>query len=380
VSPTKGIGRARLGGIESLRAYAAIAIVMTHLVSVGHAAIPESLDFIRTRFGLGVPLFFAVSGFSMAYGYWGRLADEASIKEYFIRRFTRIAPLFYFMLVFNLIYLYFEAGVTFSPVEVLLNAMFVFNVIPHMTDGIVPASWSIGVEMVFYAIFPLMLMINRSIVAGVLLLVLSIAMATHFSMDMETSKAVVPSFIYHNFLTNFPYFMWGILGYHIYIKVIDSVERGRFRYISYALCVVALLTPIFLYKDGPLFNFFLEKNMRTTWATLWGVPLCMVCIAMALHPSRLLSNPLTRYLGMISFSLYLVHPSVLYKLGQAGLYNWVLDLFNGRMIYAYAFSLVISMLIITAISVLTYRFIEKPGMNWGKRITTPKSTDSVLST
>ncbi len=35
--------------------------------------------------GRGVPLFFAVSAFSLAYGYFGRLGDRAQQREFYLR-------------------------------------------------------------------------------------------------------------------------------------------------------------------------------------------------------------------------------------------------------------------------------------------------------
>ena len=83
--------RARFDGIESLRAYAALAIVLFHLVGSGKATLPESLSFISQYFGLGVPLFFVVSGFSLAYGYWGRLSNEQALRDYQSGELTRAA-------------------------------------------------------------------------------------------------------------------------------------------------------------------------------------------------------------------------------------------------------------------------------------------------
>lgn len=104
-----------------------------------------------------------------------------------------------------------------------------------------------------------------------------------------------------------------------------------------------------------------------------GIPFVFLCIAMALHPSRFISNPLTRYLGKISFSLYLVHPTIVYGLGYLGFYNWVYEFFPTSLAAGFVSSLIISMVIITLISALTFRYIEQPGMDWGKRLTLQKT-------
>ena len=53
-------------------------------------------------------------------------------------------------------------GVWHSPWEWAKSVLFIFNFIPGSETGIVWASWTIGVEMVFYAIFPLLFLRYRN--------------------------------------------------------------------------------------------------------------------------------------------------------------------------------------------------------------------------
>ena len=370
--------RTRLEGIESLRAYAAVAVIFFHLVGTGGAKLPEVLSFIGTNFGFGVPLFFVVSGFSLSYGYWQKLNDGEAIGNYFKRRFARIAPLFYAVLLFELVLHWAVWGKIYDPSELLVNVLFMFNVIPHMTDGIVWASWSIGVEMIFYVLFPLLLMVCRGVVSTVLALVVCTTVATLFTVGLQPFEAQLMSFMHHNFVTNAPYFVWGILAYHIHCKVSSLGQEIR-RPVCWALCALALGSILTLYYGTSLYQYFSSRGLRTTWEMLWGVPFATVCVAMALHPSRLLSNPVTRYLGTISFSLYLVHPIIVWGFGKLGVYSWVYALFPGSEVAGYLGSMAVALSAVTAISVFTFNFIEKPGMEWGKRWArrTPQPRDLV---
>jgi len=354
-----------------LRAYAALAIILFHLVVSGGAKLPDTFSFISTHFGFGVPLFFVVSGFSLAYGYWGRFNGEESLGHYFTRRFTRIAPLFYTMLVFQLVYLWLCWDVVFSPSDVLINALFAFNVVPKLTDGIVGASWTIGVEMIFYAMFPLLLMLCKTTLRAVFVLSFSILISTVFTIGLKPFEAQIQSFIHHNFITNLPYFLWGILGFHLHRKI-SAAPVAAHRYICWGLCVLAIMVVLTLYRSAPIYMFFWTKGMRTTWDMLWGFPFVVLCIAMAMHPSRIISNPVTRYLGKISFSLYLVHPTIVYGLGHMGVYTWVYTFFPTSWTAGYVASVVIAMALITSISLITFKYIEQPGMEWGKRLSRKK--------
>jgi len=366
-----GEKQGRLDGIESLRAYAALGIILFHLIGSGHVNVPDSLGFIKTHFGLGVPLFFVVSGFSLAYGYWGRLSSESQLRTYFLRRFARIAPLFYAVLVFQFFNVWIEDGVIFSPLDVALNALFAFNLVPHLVDGIVPASWTIGVEMLFYVVFPLCLMACRSLSRTLFILVLSIVVSTVATNDLKPLENYHAGFVYHNVVSQLPYFIWGMLFFHIHRTINVAIDVAHVRMTSWVLCALGFAGIYVMYASN-LYVFFWDHNVHPTWDMLWGLPFSVLCLAMALHPSRILSNAVTRYLGKISFSLYLVHPTVLYKLGKAGAYNWIYANLPGHEVIAYFTCLLISLMIITAIATVTFKLIEQPGMDWGKRMASRK--------
>src|SRR4051812_47423816 len=144
------VPRDRLEGIEALRGFAALSIILFHLIWIAHVKLPTTLDILKYYLGMGVPLFFVISAFSLSYGYLGRLDRGEGLVSFYIRRLARIAPLLYFMLAVHLALIWFVYGITHSLSTVVLNAAFLFNLVPPLVDGIVPASWSIGVEMMFY--------------------------------------------------------------------------------------------------------------------------------------------------------------------------------------------------------------------------------------
>lgn len=359
--------RERLDGIESLRAYAAVSIIMFHMIGSGGIQIPEALSFIGTHFGQGVPLFFVVSGFSLAYGYMGRLRDEASIQAYYRRRFFRIAPLFYAALAFQLLWLWYAYDTTFRLTDIALNVTFLFNFIPRLTDGIVPASWTIGVEMLFYAIFPALLLLCTNLPRTLIALALSTLVAGQFGVDTKTMADQMPAFVYHNFLKNLPLFMWGVAAFHVLELIKLHRTSSLSRYVGWAVVALAIAGLFLLYHWQALYMYFWVLDLRSVWDTLWGVPFGLLCIGLAVHPTRVISNPVTRYVGQISFSVYIVHANILWEAGRAGLFNWIFGVLHWSPVLAYFTSLVAALAIILPIAAITYRLIEVPGMNWGKR-------------
>ena len=64
----------QLHGIESLRGGVALMVLLYHVAELLKLAPPAYLGFVSTHFGIGVPLFYTLSGFVLAYGYadpWG---------------------------------------------------------------------------------------------------------------------------------------------------------------------------------------------------------------------------------------------------------------------------------------------------------------------
>jgi len=155
-----------LEGIEALRGVAALMVLLYHLVELLKVPLPGSLGFIRSHFGLGVPLFYALSGFVLAYGYSGNLRTPPDIRAFYIRRFFRIAPLFYSMLCAWLIVNWIVWQSKPSLVPLLLNVTFLFGLVPGMHESIVWAGWSIGIEMLFYLMFPVIALLTPTTVSA----------------------------------------------------------------------------------------------------------------------------------------------------------------------------------------------------------------------
>ena len=103
------------------------------------------------------------------------------------------------------------------------------------------------------------------------------------------------------------------------------------------------------------------------WNSIWGIPFGLICVGLALHPIGLLSNRVTSYLGKISYSLYLSHPTIVAYLGKFGVYVAIYQTITFSKRAAFFISLAVTMLIVAGVSSLTYRWIEAPGMQLGKK-------------
>ena len=78
----------------------------------------------------------------------------------------------------------------------------------------------------------------------------------------------------------------------------------------------------------------------------------------------MVSRP-TRYLGKISYSLYLNHPTVVLLLTPA--YRWIYSQ-TPYLTVSLVASVVLTFAVTVPLSILTYRFIEAPGIALGRSL------------
>lgn len=130
-----------LPGIHGLRGVAALAVVLFHLIHVGGIQTPSEFGFIGRYFGNSVHLFFIVSAYSLMYSTESKTNQPNWLVNYFIKRFFRIAPLFYAVIVFYIWFgLYRVSGMS-GFTNLILNLTFTFGFAPPLW---VCMGWLVG--------------------------------------------------------------------------------------------------------------------------------------------------------------------------------------------------------------------------------------------
>ena len=131
------------------------------MVLVGHmfVLVPNSILAEYTNFlGRGVQLFYLISGYTLYMIYKTKIITLKDIGKFILKRFFRIAPLFYILII---VY-YYCLGLDLSSystnkvsdfVHILLHYSFLFGFLPETMVSIIPPAWSIFVEVVCYILF-----------------------------------------------------------------------------------------------------------------------------------------------------------------------------------------------------------------------------------
>lgn len=347
--------------IESLRGVAAMMVVLYHLAELLKVPLPASLDVIRSHFGLGVPFFYLLSGFVLAYGYGDSLGGRAEIVAFYVRRLFRIAPLFYAMLFVWVVAGWVVWGKVYSSQTYFLNFTFLYGLVPGYHESIVWAGWSIGVEMLFYLVFPVVACLLPGIASSAIGFVVACILSAAVRKSLEV--AGLGSYAYMNLGTHLPFFFAGMLCYRIWQRTGFAIHAGwgKIALLS-GLALAAVLV-----EWGGLYEFLVSLRFGALERNIWAVAFGLILLSACFWANPVLDRGPLLQLGRFSFSVYLVHPFVMLILIKLQFVERLTSIAWHPMA-TFIISVVLTVSIIWLVSALTYRTIESPGMRVGRHV------------
>jgi peptidoglycan/LPS O-acetylase OafA/YrhL len=145
---------ARWVGVDALRAIAALMVLASHAPFLG-AQDPVGPAKLASRLGVGVWIFFAASGYLIAGPFLRALLEgrrAPSAGRYAIRRAVRIFPAYWVALAALLLI----GGASLAHGwQLPVHALLVHGLVPGELKSVFLVAWSLGVELIFYALVPL---------------------------------------------------------------------------------------------------------------------------------------------------------------------------------------------------------------------------------
>jgi peptidoglycan/LPS O-acetylase OafA/YrhL len=210
-----------LSSVDALRGIAALTVVCLHvtLVPSPHLGTPNWLRPLVLAGGTGVTMFFVVSAFTLSISWFSRKDGAHPIRNFYIRRLFRIVPLFYCLLAVT----FFRDGyywhVKHSVNEIVINACMVFNLLPQYSTGIVWASWTIGVEMLFYLMFPLVVKAASRVARLVVCFIATLIVALIFYLGVQHTDLPADlrgQYVATGLAMHLPVFVLGIAAYALH--------------------------------------------------------------------------------------------------------------------------------------------------------------------
>lgn len=364
----------RIECLDGLRAAAALWVLVGHCLLLTGWHIPVLGDP-----ALGVDLFIMLSGFLMVFHYQLRQAKEPWQRpetwlKFWTRRYFRIAPLFYVMLLFALAlgpYLYesrtvIDAFLQRAPQaperfldgslkNIVAHLTFLFGLSPNLAYRTPLPDWSLGLEMQFYAVFPaLMLLVRRfdwiwsailvAAIGGLAVMILK-SLSIHFPM---------PSFL----PLKIQVFLCGML----LAGILAQSQPRPLLHLALAMGLAAIP-----FGDGYGLSKFLirEALVLGFFALVLYRMLPSVAGTVAKKVAVALGGGVFHVLGELSYSIYLIHLLVLQPVAA-----FVIARYGQEMDAPLRFAIVLAIVlpVVCLLSFVTYRVIEMPGQQLGRTV------------
>lgn len=332
-----------LPGLHGLRGVAALLILVLHVFDMPGLPPPLGFGWVVKALHLAVMLFFVLSALCLLHAQAPLMGRPRWVAAYALKRFFRIAPLFYFALVLAIL----VAPGRLPTGDLLLHLAFLFNLTPRFVGSFVPAGWAIGVEMLAYLGLPMILLRIRALQAALWLFLACLAASF-------ACRLVLPALVSAEFGTwflgsNLVFFAAGVLAWRALLEF-----RLDWRPIGLA-SLVALPVLAALHAVSPAG----EPD-----AVLWALPFAGLCAWQASAPSAWLTSRPLQWIGEHSFSIYLLHPFLIAVLGAAVFPQ----LIEAAPVLWPVLVVLLTMAIALPVAALGYAFVEWPGQVLGRRL------------
>ncbi len=361
---------------------------------------PFDISWFFTFGWLGVPIFFVLSGFLLAgpFVVAGQNADveidkqtkpsrkgtsntQIKLKAYFTRRVMRVFPAYYAQLIILVLLAYLFQFGSYPPdaASWVAHLTMTFFSPPYFLAGINGAWWTLPIEFGFYLILPLfavllkpgrglaMLAFCLCIMVGYRYAIYSVYLTT--DVPLYTRISLLPGVI-DSFGIGIGMFTAYLLHH---LKVTNSRARTPGSSANTQNRLANGLTAAMLLGYGVAMALIYHLWMfywSGGWTSYSYTPFFSVVIACGVLGASmgaswadwLLGNRVMRFLGNISYSLYLWHLPVI---GALKSFPQLQEIGAHRN----SILLVLCTGLLMIVSWLSWRFIELQGIAWGKQLT-----------
>lgn len=354
-------GQVRYDYIDALRGYAILLVIFVHSSQV-IGGLQAYVYQIGDQGARGVQLFFVASAITLCMS-WRRHHD--GVRAFYVRRVFRIAPMFWLaILYFTLVDGLGPRGLEPDGIgakHILLTGLFSHGFLPSTFSSVVPGGWSIAVEMMFYAIFPILVSNINSWRASATAAAIALAPAAlTYASIQSAAKQVEPqswSVIYQvfstlNFVHQIPVFFIGMAAYFIIRDEEYEVTRRPFQ-----VAFISLLPVIVILEGYYRFGIrWAEFGFHSAFAVLFAG----IAITLARTSRTIFINPYIIWIGKISFSGYLWHLALIHAVPAN--FSKLSPMMNFVWFYLALIALTV------AASSVTYLVVEKPFVALGNKV------------
>ena len=309
--------------VDALRALAALLIVGYHVAFVSGGLGPDGAGPWLAGLNLGVPLFFAISGF-LLYRPWvaARIAGTGppSARVYGLRRALRIVPAYWVALVLIVLLVARDGVLAWPGALVYLGFGQAYD--PDRLTGGIGQAWTLTIEVAFYAALPLLALAARRLPGPVLrgeLLLLAGLVAVSVAWRAVVLATVDPSDpAFFPLLLALPAQLDVFAGGMALAVASAAGREGRGAAAGWLVAAAAYAALAIWRPDDGALRVVVEHQLQAVAAV--GLLAPAVLAAGAGGPVRglLAWRPLA-WVGLVSYGVYLWHLDVLRELAERDL-------------------------------------------------------------
>ena len=357
--------------IDVLRGLAIAGVISVHAAQISFQGGSLAQSLFLKVFSLGkygVELFFIISGY-LLFKLYGRSRENLS-KLYYLRRITRIYPLWIFFLIVNVALAVFlqrtghetylsnldntNAGVFYS---LILGATFTLFISSNFWNDVVPGGWSIQSEVAHYLVFPIirrykaLFILNCLIIVNIITLIISSDYAPRkgFLGNVGTDSYYTDTWIRLSLSSTLGFFIFGGVLYKLFIGFSRESVLIKIKSLPLSLKVTGIVYFItFIYLPLPFGK------------THEAIIFCALALILGMLLNRWgFSRRIIGTIGKYSYFIYFAHFLILdfFKLCINSSSFGNIDWFLFPIIYIF------TLLLGLVLAVPSMKFIEKPIMN-----------------
>ena len=258
--------------IQALRAFAALNVVLFHIIgtSKAHGFEPKWISILEGWSANGVDIFFVISGFIMVYVQQIKQKDAISFA---VGRVTRIAPVYWALTsipILSALFLTTSSNISLAFLTKMITSLLFISRLTGHDGPTIYVGWTLEYEMLFYLIFAVSLLLKKPILqfSSVTIAVLAIA----------TFAPINPIIIE---------FVFGMMVAQLFLHQ-KGAKLGNTLFI--AGCTALLI------------SIFWETSINRV--IIWGIPAALIVYSVCNMPQT--GNKLLLHVGNASYSTYLV--------------------------------------------------------------------------
>lgn len=374
-----------IGVLDGVRALAILIIAWYHIWQQSWLmpiAGEINLDWLVRNGSILVDMMILLSGFCLFLPYaremvFGEKAGRCG--EFYIKRVARIAPSYYLSIIIVLLFFALPAGeygdnLAFMGQDVATHLTFTHNLFGDLIRGthLNGVLWTVGVEVQFYLIFPLLAKFFRKQPIITYAGMVAIGLCSSYCISSQFASIDQALYVNHT-LTFFSVYANGMLGAWLYMMY---AKKRKKRTLAEGIAGIVM-------SIGGIVIFYNMCKWRSSCGeeTKWQVDyryllafvfLLIVAGAIIALPwfQKIFSNRVMKFLAGISFNLYICHQYIAVKLKEFRIPNWQgeeLPNMTGDVEWQWEYTILCVVLSILVAILMTY-LIERPAARWIKRL------------